>query len=141
MAFINRYLDIVATVGFGGTILVNPGATLIVDAPKDPSKTKNITKVLYDIVRCSLIHEADLPFNVQFTDDGFYGMRNGIYLIPTNFFYALLFSIVASPSMHGKSVMSEIQISLRGQLFPINEMIGNASAVRTFLNSDYRAVP
>lgn len=134
LAFLDKYLDIITTVGFGGAIRANPGGKLNVLDPMDPTKTKNVTEVVYDILRCSLLHEADLPFNVQFTSEALYGKRSGSFLIPTNFFYALLFAAIASPCMARKSIANEIQLTWRGALFPVNQLMGDTAAVRSFLS-------
>jgi hypothetical protein len=134
LAFLDRYLDIITTVGFGGAIRANPGARLNVSDPMDPNKTKNVTEVVYDILRSSLIHEADLPFNVQFTQEAFYGKRDGNFLIPINFFYALFFASIASPSMAQKFIVNDIQITWRGAPCPVNQLMGDTVAVRSFLS-------
>ena len=133
LSFVDKYLDIITSVGFGGAIRAQPGGTLNVLDPIDHAKTKNITEVVYDILRCSLIHEADLPFNVQFTSDAFYGVRNGVFLVPPTFFYAMLFAVVASPKMNGKLVIDSVQINWRGKPFPINQLMGDTAAVRIYL--------
>lgn len=133
LAFVDRYLDIITSVGFGGAIRAQPGGTLNVLDPLDPTKTKSVREVVYDILRCSLIHEADLPFNVDFTADAFYGVRNGVFLIPTNFFYAMLFAVTASPTTKGACVVNSIQINWAGKPFPINQLMGDTAAVRAHL--------
>ena len=133
LAFINQYLDIITSVGFGGAILAMPGGTLNVLDPVNPTKTKNVSHVVYDVLRFFLIHEADLPYNVKFTDEAFYGLRNGFFFVPTNFFYALLFAVVASPTMSGRSISNNLQINWRGQNFPLKQMMGNTTSVRAFL--------
>jgi hypothetical protein len=100
----------------------------------DPNKTKNVTEVVYDILRCSLIHKAGLPFNVQFTQEAFYGKRDGNFLVPINFFYALFFASIASPPMSQKFIVSDIQIRWRGAPCPVNQLMGETVAVRLFLS-------
>jgi hypothetical protein len=100
----------------------------------DPNKTKNVTEVVYDILRSSLIHEADLPFNVQFTQEAFFGKRDGNFLIPINFFYALFFASIASPSMAQKFIVNDIQVTWRGAPCPVNQLMGDTVAVRSFLS-------
>jgi hypothetical protein len=134
LAFLDKYLDIITTVGFGGAIRANPGGRLNVLDPMNPTKTKNVIEVVYDILRCSLIHEADLPFNVQFTQEAFYGKRSGDFLIPTNFFYALLFAAIASPCMAQKSIVNDIQLTWRGAPCPVNQLMGDTASVRLFLS-------
>ena len=134
LAYLDRYLDIITFVGFGGAIRANPGGKLNVMDPLDPTKTKNVTEVIYYILRCSLIHEADLPFTVQFTTESFYGKRSGSFLIPINFFYALLFASIASPCMAQASIANDIQLTWRQTPFPVNKLMGDSTAVRSFLS-------
>jgi hypothetical protein len=59
--------------------------------------TKTFEEVLYHLVRCSLIHEGDLPNEVEFTDSKSIGVTNGgKILISTNIIMALIMSVIAS---------------------------------------------
>jgi hypothetical protein len=44
LKFVDRYLDIITLVGFGGAIVTVPGSTLKVNDPINPTKTTNITR-------------------------------------------------------------------------------------------------
>ena len=68
LKYVDRYLDIITLVGFGGAIVAVPGSTLKINDPINRNKTTNITEIIYDSIRCSLIHEANLPFAVAFTE-------------------------------------------------------------------------
>jgi hypothetical protein len=134
LKYINRYLDIITLVGFGGAIVAVPGSTLKVNDPINRTKTTNITEIIYDSIRCSLIHEANLPFAVAFTDRSFFGMENSVFLIPTRFIVALVLAVVASPHSLGEKIDESWGIVLDPRPIPINQLMGDASAVRSYLD-------
>ena len=133
LKFLNKYLDIITEVGFGGAIFSRPGSTLNIPDPCDPNKTKNITEIIYDSIRCYLTHEASLPSNVEFTDRAFYGYENNIFKIPTRLIAALFLAVIASPINTGISISESWQLILDEKAVPINSLAGDASKVRQYL--------
>ena len=118
LKFLNKYLDIITEVGFGGAIFSRPGSTLNIPDPCDPNKTKNITS---------------LPSNVEFTDRAFYGYENNIFKIPTRLIAALFLAVIASPINTGISISESWQLILDEKAVPINSLAGDASKVRQYL--------
>ncbi|HML73090.1 MAG TPA: hypothetical protein PKB02_01210 [Anaerohalosphaeraceae bacterium] len=134
LKFLNKYLDIITGVGFGGAILVSPGSTLRILNPLDPNKTENVTDIIYESLRCYLTHETSLPPNVEFTDRSFYGRVNNAFQIPTRLIAALFLAVVASPVNADISIAESCQLILDGKVVPINSLAGDALKVRQYLS-------
>jgi hypothetical protein len=99
----------------------------------EPGKTKNITHTIYEAIRCSLVHEANLPFEVTFTERSFFGKEGFLFLIPTRMIVALVLAVTASPFSSGKILDESFGIILDNRQLPINRLMGDATGVRTYL--------
>lgn len=69
------------------------------DGQDGKTHIKTLEEILYHLVRCSLIHEGDLPNEVEFTDSNSIGVtKGGKVLISTNLILALIMSVIVSNS-------------------------------------------
>lgn len=112
--FVRGNLDIITYVGFGGAIVACPGATLKLKWPKSPDGCVAVEDIVYKSIRCPLIHEASLPERVCFTEDAFYGERDGVLCIPVNMIYAIVLSVIAAPTNRSRSLGSDFVMTVHG---------------------------
>jgi len=131
--YVEKYLDIITMIGFGGAVLAVPGSCLHVLDPLHPKQTENVTHIIYDAIRCSLIHEANLPFKVEFTKKSFFGIENSTFLIPINMVVALMAAVIVSPTNSNIKLDDSFGLILKNERFPINQLVGNASKLRIIL--------
>ncbi len=57
-----------------------------------------IEDVFYHAVRCSLYHEAGLPSDLRFTDEGQIRVEGGSVVLPSALIYGLIAAVVLSPA-------------------------------------------
>lgn len=131
--YIEKYLDIIIMIGLGGVLLVGPGSRIHLLDPLHPKQTANIAHTIYGAIRCSLIHEANLPFKVEFTKKSFFGIENSIFLIPINMVVALMAAVIVSPTNSNIKLDDSFSLILKNERFPINQLVGNASKLRVIL--------
>ena len=135
-AFVKANLDIITSVGFGGAILAAPGSTLRLKTPGSLQSSAEITeleKIIYETLRCTLLHEASLPGNVAFTEEAFYGEKNGQYYIPAAMVYALLLAVIGASCNTGCKTIGDWRIQIGGKAFPLNDLWGEADRIREHL--------
>lgn len=129
-AFVNANLDIITHVGFGGALRVSPGATVNIKRPESPTSTISNKDVIYKSIRNCLIHDASLPDKVSFTQDAFYGERDGAFHVPVLLIYALLLAVIATPSNAPRSLSSPIEVAVCGKRLEVNDLWGKPDALR-----------
>jgi hypothetical protein len=131
--FVQANLDIITLVGLGGALLVAPGATLKLKQPESPTSCISVEDILYKSIRCHLVHEAALPKNVTFTKDAFYGERSGIFQIPVLMIYAVILSVIGSPTNSTRSLGMDMVMMVNGKQLILDQLWGKADVIRQIL--------
>jgi hypothetical protein len=135
-AFVKANLDIITSVGFGGAILAAPGSTLRLKTPgslQSSAEIKELEKIIYETLRCTLLHEASLPGNVAFTEEVFYGEKNGQFYIPAAMVYALLLAIIGASCNSNCKIIGDWHIQIGEKALPLNVLWGKADRIREHL--------
>lgn len=133
LRFVNEYLDIITCVGFNEAVIAKPGATLNLLDPTAPGATKNVTEIIYDSIRCALVHEANLPFNVDFTDEPFYGRKDSTFRIPIAMITALLLATICSPINAAAPILGDVKFGWKTIPYCLDTLRGDPIAVRSLL--------
>jgi hypothetical protein len=128
--FIQSQLDIISYVATGGAILSVPGSTLNLKRPESPSSPSSFEDIIYESIRCHLVHEASLPANVRFTKEAFYGERDGVFFVPVLMIYAIILSVIAAPTNSNKSLGTDIVMTIFGRQFRLKELWGKPGVLR-----------
>lgn len=131
--FVKANLDIITAVGFGGGILAAPGSTVCLKTPGKSELLSDLASIIYRTLRCTLIHEAKLPGGVLFTEESFYGERDGHFYIPVNMIYALLLAIVGAQSNGRCRIADDVSLNILGHPVSLNSLWGRADTVRQLL--------
>jgi hypothetical protein len=133
-AFVKRNLDIITAVGSGGAILAAPGSSLRLTRPASPRpEVAELERIIYQTLRCTLLHEASLPGNVMFAEEAFYGERDGHFYIPALMIYALLLAIIGASSNSGCQIPGDWRIRILGKDLAVNELWGKSDDIRKHL--------
>ncbi len=95
---------------------------------------RTMPEMLYDVVRCTAVHEAKLPDNLQFTkhsliQTGF----DGELVLPIDVVYGLLIAVVASPKNADQEVVGNPMFTFGGKSIPINQLWGDRSRIEKFI--------
>lgn len=131
--FLDRNIDIICKVGFGGAIMTVPGGKFALMNPKKPNETQELKLIIYEAIRSALLHEADLPDGVIFTDQVRFGVFDDQFNIPTTLIPALFLAAIGSPVNKGKKVDDTCEFRWDGGIISINDVMGDSSAIRQLL--------
>ena len=94
-------------------------------------------EMLYDVVRCTAIHEATLPGNLSFTEQPLIQTGNdGELVLPIDVIYGLLLAIVGASSNVGEHIAEDPIFSFGGKSVRINELWGRRAEVGIFVGVD-----
>lgn len=133
LRFLDSNIDIICKVGFGGVIMTVPGGSFSLMNPKKPNETQDLKLIIYEAIRCALLHEADLPAGVIFTEEVHFGGSESQFYIPISLIPALFLATIGSPVNKGKNVDATCEFRWDGGIIRINEVMGDSSAIRKLL--------
>jgi hypothetical protein len=133
LAFVDAYLDVITKVGLANAVVAGPGSTLKLRDPLSPGKTKRIQDIIYESIRCALIHEANLPIAVSFTEQAFYGFENSTFKIPTRMIIALFLAAIVSPANSGGRLPLDLELNVDGCSIRIVDIAAKPVALRALL--------
>jgi hypothetical protein len=90
--------------------------------------------MLYDVVRCTAVHEAGLPDNLKFTTQPMIQTGlDGELVLPIDTIYGLLIAIVASPKNAIERAEGDPVFSFGGKSISVNELWGERDKVEGFI--------
>ena len=104
------------------------------DSRKPGIEIRKMPEMLYDVVRCTSVHEAGFPDNLRFTKQpviqtGF----DGELVLPIDVIYGLLMAIVASPENADKQAEGDLVFSFGGKSIHVNELWGERRKMKAFI--------
>lgn len=95
---------------------------------------RTMPEMLYDVVRCTAVHEAKLPDNLRFTEHPLIHLGDdGELILPIDLIYGLLIAVVASPKNSDQNIKGDPEFSFGGKSIKINELWGNRSKIEVFI--------
>lgn len=134
--FLENYLPIISKIGwvsFGVSQSMNFRYRSL-DSRNPGIAIRTMPEMLYDVVRCTAIHEAKLPDNLRFIEQSIIQLGNdGELILPIDVIYGLLLSIVASPKNTDQKVDGDPVFSFGGNSNRINEFWGDRGKVEAFI--------
>ena len=90
--------------------------------------------MLYDVVRCTAVHEAGLPDNLRFTKESVIQLGlDGELVLPIDVIDGLLIAIVASPKNAGEQVEGIPVFSFQENRIRVAELWGKRSKIEEFI--------
>ena len=134
--FLNDKLPIICKIGwvsFGVSGPINLRYRRL-DTRAPGIAVRTMPEMLYDIVRCTAIHEAGLPDNLRFTEQPVIQTGNdGELVLPIDVIYGLLIAIVASPKNVDEQIEGDPTFGFGGTNIRINELWGKPDKVAAFI--------
>jgi hypothetical protein len=95
---------------------------------------RTMPEMLYDVVRCTAVHEAGLPDNLRFTELPLIQTGlDGELVLPIDVIFGLLIAIVASPKNANEQVEGNPMFSFGGKSIRVNELWGKRSKIAAFI--------
>lgn len=104
------------------------------DSRSSGISVRTMPEMLYDVVRCTAVHEAGLPANLQFTARPMIQTGlDGELVLPIDLIYGLLIAIVASPKNAHERVAGDPVFSFGGKSIRVNELWGERGKIAAFI--------
>lgn len=95
---------------------------------------RTMPEMLYDVVRCTSVHEAKLPDNLRFTEQPVIQTGlDGELVLPIDVIYGLLIAIVASPKNADQRVEGYPVFSFGGRRIRVNELWGERDRIAALI--------
>jgi hypothetical protein len=136
--FLEKNLHIISKIGwvsFGVSQPIN-FAYRRLDSRSPGISVRTMPEMLYDVVRCTALHEAGLPTNLRFTAQPMIQLGlDGELVLPIDLIYGLLIAIVASPKNAHERVEGDPKFSFGGKSIQINELWGEPVKVAAFIGA------
>jgi hypothetical protein len=131
--FVRDNYDIVTSIGFGGAVYAAPGGLLQVLDPAKPNTIKPLEKVIYELIRCELVHGAGLPERIRFDTQQRYGEFESWFCLPVNFVLSLFLCVVMSPSNSDLRFDDQLELKVLDRHFHLNSCAGSKAFVLSVL--------
>lgn len=136
--FLDNHLPIICKIGWGSFGISQPinfiYRRLDSKAKVNEISVRTMPEMLYDVVRCTAIHEAKLPSNLKFTSLPLIQTGlDGELVLPIDIIYGLLIAIVASEKNQSEQLEGNPMFSFGGKSIRINELWGKHSEVLSFI--------
>ncbi len=95
---------------------------------------RTMPEMLYDIVRCTAVHEAGLPENLRFTKQPVIETGlDGELVLPIDVIYGLLIAIVTSPKNAAEQVEGDPVFSFEEKSIRVNELWGERGKIQSLI--------
>jgi hypothetical protein len=123
--FVRANEDIITFFMMGGNIFIN-------------CKFGNYTvgEVIYDVIRCTLLHEGDMPQLIEFVEPGqLVSISDRNWRIPKTFIFGTLLSVIGSPSNANQLGPNDLTAVVLGQDVNLNNLWGRADLIRNIMNA------
>ena len=106
------------------------------DSRPPGTAVRTMPEMLYDVVRCTAVHEAKLPDNLRFTKQPVIHLGNdGGLVLPIDLIYGLLLAVVASPKNASQQIEGDPLFSFGGKSIRVNELWGDRGKIKAFIGA------
>jgi len=134
--FLKQNLPIISKIGwvsFGVSQTINFRYRQL-DSSHPRIAVRTMPEMLYDVVRCTAIHEAGLPDNLRFTKQPVIQTGvDGELVLPIDVIYGLLIAVVASPKNADEQIEENLVFSFGGKSIRVNELWGERVKIAGFI--------
>ena len=121
--FIKKHQAFITKVALGKLEIAGPIIFQI--GRSDVADYKNLEEILYKIVRCSLLHEGELPEKVEITKENVLGVTaEGKFLISFNFIIAMIMAVVGSEVNVNQRIPDGYSIGIGNTRIDLNDFWG-----------------
>ncbi len=91
-------------------------------------------EMLYDVVRCTAVHEAGLPSNLRFTSDSVIRTgHDGELVLPADLLYGLILAVVAAPTNADQQTDGDLIVSFADRSAHLKGLWGRRDRVLSFV--------
>ncbi len=127
--FLEDNRGFISRVAFGKLEIQGP-MLFPIQASKGSKKTRTLEEVLYHLVRCSLLHEGELPNEVEITSKNEIGMTiDGKVLLPVNMIWAMILAVIGSDVNRLERLPPGYTASIEDVAIDLNDFWGNSERI------------
>ena len=127
--FLEDNRGFISRVAFGKLEIQGP-MLFVMDPSQNSKKTKTLEEILYHLVRCSLLHEGELPNEVQITTRNSIGItKDGKVLLPINMIWAMILAVIGSHVNRSERLPPGYTASIGNQTIDLNDFWGNKEQI------------
>lgn len=95
---------------------------------------RSMPEMLYDVVRCTAVHEARLPANLQFTEEPVIQLgSDGELVLPIDVVYGLVMAIVGATTNGSDRLKEDAVFWFNGKTILVNSLWGDSGKIRRFI--------
>jgi hypothetical protein len=123
--FIQANMDIITFFTFNTNIFINCSFG-----------NYTIDQFIYKILRCGLLHDAELSSMFKFTEPGEHitiGTKQ--WCFPKTFIFGTLLAVIGASSNSNQRVDDDLAVSIMGNNFKINDIWGKSTLIRKTIGS------
>jgi hypothetical protein len=135
--FVMENIAIITKMSFGVTCTgdIRLGNIFLDDPEKKIGKGKpdiSISDILYE-VRCNVLHEAELPQKISFTDECKIVFGEKSIVLPISLVYGLIMAVVGAKSNMCKTVLQDLNVNLGSKNISLNSLWGQKKKIEQYL--------
>ncbi|MCH8824631.1 MAG: hypothetical protein IH984_14115 [Planctomycetes bacterium] len=88
---------------------------------------------MYFVVRCGLLHEAEIPNTLKFTDEASISVCDHRLHLPAGFIYGMITAVVASPVNVAEQSKAHYALNLDGEALSLREFWGRSCELESLI--------
>jgi hypothetical protein len=93
--------------------------------PGLPDRSTTFESLVYSVMRCSLVHDGELPEKVEFVREPYIGMLNGKMQFPIALVGSLLFAVIASPVNANEKLPESVAVTFGSVTVSVSSLFGS----------------
>lgn len=97
-----------------------------------------ITDALYKFGRTSISHEGELDHRLQFNDAGSIEIGTERWNLPSDYIIGMSMAVIVAPENQTERLSSQVNFSLFGQPFLVNDLWGEREMIRSVICEKFR---
>jgi hypothetical protein len=102
-----------------------------------PNGMTSFEDIIYSVLRCSLLHEGEMPEKVNFINESYIAMVDGKMQFPIALIGSLLFAVIASPSNKNQNVSKNSHFMFGEVKAYVNDMWGSEDKTRGYIRNGF----
>lgn len=124
--FLKRNMRVITFRGFPGILAsgIRIKCTNINILKTDKEGSVGIEDIIYQVIRCGLIHECEIYSRIEFTEETYIGNFDRKFKIPKDLVYGLALAVILSEHNIHEKVEENVTIPMFGENQKVNSLWG-----------------
>jgi hypothetical protein len=133
--FLEKNRGFISKVAFGKLEIQGP-MLFPIQASNGSVKNKTLEEVLYHLVRCSLLHEGELPNEIEITSKPQIGMTiDGKVLLSIKIIWAMILAVIGSHVNKSERLPPGYTASIENETIDLNDFWGDRDRIYNLVKS------